>query len=315
MRVERPPVVVGHGAPVAEPADRLGDQPNAHCEVETCTEVSIPRLQVRIPEASEPRVIRRQPIDLLEPFEGHHQGSEGVADTGIAPIEDAQRRPIDEQAPEVQVVVLDGRHLGRRRELGAESVELGREGPQAADLARLDWEWACQELGELPWEPLHASVGHAMVEVVTCPGDLAALELGVQRQGAEPDPRVVFVRCYRIAGVRGQEPPSGRVVGQHACDPIGPPRGELGGQARLEALDGRACLEPDDSVRGRRPGDGGPRARANELERTFQRRGRPDPLLGREEVDARGQLPLAAAMAALMPSLTYDTSAPMPTKV
>jgi hypothetical protein len=76
---------------------------------------------------------------------------------------------------------------------------------------------------------------------------LAALELGVKRQGSKPSLRRIAELANRRAGV-GEEKPALVVVAEDLGDPVGPACEQLGREPRFKRLHRSACLEPGNAV-------------------------------------------------------------------
>jgi hypothetical protein len=98
------------------------------------------------------------------------------------------------------------------------------------------------------WQRRDPQVGDAVREVVVAVCGLAALELGVQRQGSKPCVRRVAELADRRARVGEEKPPALVVVAEHLGDPVGPACEQLGRESRLECLHRSACLEPGDAI-------------------------------------------------------------------
>ena len=105
-----------------------------------------------------------------------------------------------------------------------------------------------QEVVVAGWQRRDPQVGDAVREVVVRVCGLAALELGVQRQGSKPCLRRIAECAERRARVGEEKPPPLVVVAEDLGDPVGPACEQLGREPRLECLYRSACLEPGDAV-------------------------------------------------------------------
>ena len=145
----------------------------------------------------------------------------------------------------MQVVVLDrGRHLACAQ-LRAELKESGRERSQYSCFIG----WQRQVALDQPVVPggqrPNAKVGHVVLQVLERMRGLAALELGVKRQGREQR----FGRIVRPpdgrAGIGEQKPGAIVIMSEHVGHTARPAGAQLGSQPGLKCLDRRASLEPD----------------------------------------------------------------------
>src|SRR5438067_2297878 len=78
-----------HRVAVAEPRERVCDDPDSLSEVER-RDLAAPRLEERVAKPGVGRIPRRHLDDLLEDAEGDDEREERVRDRRVAPVEDAQ---------------------------------------------------------------------------------------------------------------------------------------------------------------------------------------------------------------------------------
>ena len=69
------------------PCDSVGERADANRQLERPDETATPRLEIRVAQAREPRVGRRQLIDLLKETERYDERRERVRDRRVAPVE------------------------------------------------------------------------------------------------------------------------------------------------------------------------------------------------------------------------------------
>ena len=85
MPVERRPGVRGQVVALTQVRHDVGEHPDAHRQREGVPQAGAPRLQVRVAQAAEPRVVRREPIALIEEAERDDQRGERVGDGAVPP--------------------------------------------------------------------------------------------------------------------------------------------------------------------------------------------------------------------------------------
>src|SRR4051812_42926879 len=112
--------------------------PLAHRTVERVGKTAAPRLQIRIAQAREPGVARRQLVHAFEEAERLEERREGMRDRGVAPVEDAQPLGLDVEVRHVEVVVLNRVADAACGELAAELREPRRELAQQPELLPLE---------------------------------------------------------------------------------------------------------------------------------------------------------------------------------
>src|SRR2546423_15051216 len=89
---------------------------DADRERERALEPAAPRLQIGIAQPREPRVARRQLVDLLEEPERDDERREGVRDRRVAPVEQPQAVALRVDVLPVEIVGPDRpRHVVRGR--------------------------------------------------------------------------------------------------------------------------------------------------------------------------------------------------------
>ena len=161
-------------------ANACANLPTRIASANVVLETAAPRLQIRVAQPREPRVGRRQLVDLLEEAERHDERREGMRDRRVAPVEQAQ-----------PLALLSRRsHGGGRRaesSPGRRVRRARRTAPRSgARTAAADGSRRCSS-GSSPCrrslvarrQRRDAQVRNAVCELVVRVRSFAALELGV----------------------------------------------------------------------------------------------------------------------------------------
>jgi hypothetical protein len=253
---------------------------DAERQRESVGESASPRLQIRVAQPREPRIVRGQRVDLFEEPERDDERRKGMRDRRVAPVEHAQPLATRIDVRVVEVIVLQRLGHAVGSELVAQLSEARGELAQQADLVLLERQRTLQQVFVSRRQRRKPQVGDAVCEVVVRMRGLAALELGVLRQCNEPRLRRVAEHADRRPRVGEEEPGALLVVAEDLGDSIGPPREELGREPRLERLHGFTGLEPRNAVRERHAQHRRPRALMCRLDRAGRFDVRADPVFG-----------------------------------
>src|SRR5919198_2495560 len=105
--VELGPCLFRQVVPLPRPCQHVRERAHADREREGALEAVTPGLQIRVAQPREPRVGRRQLVELFEEAERDDERCEGVRDRRVAPVEQAQPRALRVEVPHVEVVVLN----------------------------------------------------------------------------------------------------------------------------------------------------------------------------------------------------------------
>lgn len=227
------------------PGEDAGQPGDLQRRLELVAHVPGPRVEVGVAQAGVVPVVRPQRDE---------QRREGVADDGVAPVEDRDPPVRGEDVAAVEVVVLQGR---RQRQLRTQLLEPPREPGQP----RLP------EPLERRGKRLDPLVGNAGGEVLGGVRGLALLELGVERQGGEPGVLRVAERTDGRPGVSEEQERARLVPPEQLRQPVGPAGGERRGQRGLVRLHRPAVLEPGRAALPRDAPDGRPGQVVHELRR------------------------------------------------
>jgi hypothetical protein len=123
------PCLLWQVVPLPRPCERVRERADADRERKGAGETATPRLQVGVAQPPEPRVGRRQLVDLLEEAEGDDERGEGVRDRGVAPVEQAQPLVLCVEVRQVEVVLLNRLRYSVCGEFAAQLREARREPP------------------------------------------------------------------------------------------------------------------------------------------------------------------------------------------
>src|SRR5262249_36197920 len=138
--------VLRQRVPLPRPCERMRERADADRESERVGETATPRLQIRVAQPREPRIARRQVVDLLQEPERDTERCEGVRDRRVAPIEEAQPLTLCVDVRRVEVVVLNRLRYIVCGELAAQLHEAPPELAQPADLVELERQITLQEV-------------------------------------------------------------------------------------------------------------------------------------------------------------------------
>src|SRR5438270_2926545 len=92
---------------LSSPGKCVGKPPGDHGERECVRKAASPRLQICVAQPREPRVARRQLVELLEEAEGDDERRKRVRDRRIAPVEHPQPLALSKAICHVQVASLN----------------------------------------------------------------------------------------------------------------------------------------------------------------------------------------------------------------
>ena len=133
-------------------------------------------------------------------------------------------------------------------QFGAQLGETRGELSESADLLLIQRQITLQKVAVSRRPRRDPQVWHPVREVIVSVCRLAALELGVERQGTKPRPWRIAEYVHRRARVRDEQPASLVILAKHLADSVGPACKKLAREPGLECLHRRAGLEPDNAV-------------------------------------------------------------------
>src|SRR5439155_945152 len=139
-----------------------------------------PRLQIYVAQPREPRVARRQFVELLEEAEGNDERRKRVRDRRIAPVQHPQPLASSKDICHVQVVVLN--RLGHLAcgQFAAQLRKAWGKLPEPVDLMTVERQVTVQQIVVARRPRRDSQIRYSVCEVIANVWRLAALELGVE---------------------------------------------------------------------------------------------------------------------------------------